>query len=142
MQIADGLLEVLRALLVVAHHGLYGSHDMGAGVYAEFMVVVQRMLLHVLGRQLSPVALLTVGEVECLVGPGLVECAFVASLLGSLLQAVGHVHEGRLVVFVIELVHLFLQLSYVIGSRRLCPRLQRGSHQKQDENDVLCHIFC
>ena len=112
---------------------------MGTRVDAVLVVVVQSILLHVLGGQLSSVALLVVGEIERLIGPDLVEGALVASLLGCLLQLVGNVDEGRLVVFAVELVHLFLQLRDVIGSYWLCPCLERARHKKQNEKDELCH---
>ena len=80
------------------------------------MVVVQGILLHILGDELSLVALLMVGKVESLICPSLVEGAFVVSLLCRLLQFVGNINESSLVVFIVELVHLFLQLSDVVGS--------------------------
>ena len=141
MQITDGLPEVLGALLIVAHHGLNGAHHVSAGIDAILMVVGQGMLLHVLGGELSPVALLVVGEIECLIGPGLVEGTLVASLLGRLLQSVGHVDEGRLVVLAVELVHLFLQLRDVIGSDWLCRHPEHARRKEQKEKDELCHIL-
>ena len=116
VQIADGFLEVLDTLLIVAHHALYGAHHMSTRIDAVLMVVIQGIMLHILGDELSLVALLMVGKVKCLIGPRLIEGALVASLLGRYLQFVGNINESRLVVFIVELVHLFLQLSDVVGS--------------------------
>ena len=133
VQIVDGFREVLRGLVVVAHHALNGGYDVRTRIDAVFVVVRQCILLHVLGRQLSPVALLAVGEIQRLVAPCLVEGAFVASLLGSLLQPVRHIHEGLLVVFVVETVHLLLQLLNVVSRHHLSPGNTLAYRQKQRE---------
>ena len=67
VQITDGFLEVLYTLLIVAHHALYGAHHMCTCIDAVLMVVVQGILLHILGDELSLVALLMVGKIKCLI---------------------------------------------------------------------------
>ena len=67
VQKSDGFLEVLYTLLIVAHHALYGAHHMCTCIDAVLMVVVQGIMLHVLGDELSLVALLMVGKIKCLI---------------------------------------------------------------------------
>lgn len=86
---------------------------MCTSVDAVFVVVVQGILLHVLSSELSFVALLVVGKIECLIRPGLVEGAFVASFLGRLLQLVCDIDKSSIkrIIFAISLCFTWLHYS-------------------------------